>query len=25
MGGYNVDIREVQWVAAPVSRFPDVH
>ena len=25
MGGYNVDIREVQWVAAPVYRFPDVH
>jgi hypothetical protein len=24
MGGYNIDIREVQWVAAPVSRFPDV-
>ena len=24
MGGYNVDIREVQWVACPVSRFPDV-
>ncbi|MDP8905245.1 MAG: FAD-dependent oxidoreductase [Chloroflexota bacterium] len=24
MGGYNVDIREVQWVAAPISRFPDV-
>ena len=23
-GGYNIDIREVQWVAAPVSRFPDV-
>ena len=25
MGGYNVDIREVQWVAAPIYRFPDVH
>jgi hypothetical protein len=25
MGGYNVDIREVQWVAAPISRFPEVH
>jgi len=25
MGGYNIDVREVQWVAAPVSRFPDVH
>jgi hypothetical protein len=25
MGGYNIDIREVQWVAAPISRFPDVH
>ena len=25
LGGYNIDIREVQWVAAPVSRFPDVH
>ena len=24
LGGYNIDIREVQWVAAPVSRFPDV-
>lgn len=24
MGGYNIDIREVQWVACPVSRFPDV-
>lgn len=24
MGGYNVDVREVQWVAAPISRFPDV-
>ena len=24
MGGYNIDIREVQWVSAPVSRFPDV-
>lgn len=24
MGGYNIDIREVQWVAAPISRFPDV-
>lgn len=24
MGGYNIDIREVQWVAAPVYRFPDV-
>jgi hypothetical protein len=24
MGGYNVDIREVQWVAAPIYRFPDV-
>lgn len=25
LGGYNIDIREVQWVAAPVYRFPDVH
>ena len=25
MGGYNIDIREVQWVACPISRFPDVH
>jgi hypothetical protein len=25
MGGYNVDIREVQWVAAPIYRFPEVH
>ena len=25
MGGYNIDVREVQWVAAPVSRFPEVH
>ena len=25
MGGYNIDIREVQWVAAPVYRFPDIH
>ena len=25
MGGYNIDIREVQWVAAPIYRFPDVH
>ena len=25
LGGYNIDIREVQWVACPVSRFPDVH
>jgi hypothetical protein len=25
LGGYNVDIREVQWVAAPIYRFPDVH
>jgi hypothetical protein len=24
MGGYNIDVREVQWVAAPVYRFPDV-
>lgn len=24
MGGYNIDIREVQWVSCPVSRFPDV-
>ncbi|HET8777197.1 MAG TPA: FAD-dependent oxidoreductase, partial [Candidatus Limnocylindria bacterium] len=24
MGGYNIDIREVQWVAAPIYRFPDV-
>lgn len=24
MAGYNIDVREVQWVAAPVSRFPDV-
>ncbi len=25
MGGYNIDIREVQWVAAKVFRFPEVH
>jgi hypothetical protein len=25
MGGYNIDIREVQWVAVDVYRFPDVH
>ncbi|HEX7197119.1 MAG TPA: FAD-dependent oxidoreductase [Candidatus Limnocylindria bacterium] len=25
MGGYNVDVREVQWVAAPIYRFPEVH
>ena len=25
MGGYNIDVREVQWVAVPVSRFPEVH
>lgn len=25
MGGYNVDVREVQWVAAPISRFPDIY
>jgi hypothetical protein len=25
LGGYNIDIREVQWVACPISRFPDVH
>ncbi|MDQ3937890.1 MAG: FAD-dependent oxidoreductase [Chloroflexota bacterium] len=25
MGGYNIDIREVQWVAAPISRFPEIH
>lgn len=24
MGGYNIDIREVQWVAYRVFRFPDV-
>jgi hypothetical protein len=24
MGGYNIDIREVQWVAYKVFRFPDV-
>jgi hypothetical protein len=24
LAGYNIDIREVQWVAAPVSRFPDL-
>ena len=24
MGGYNIDIREVQWVSCPVSRFPHV-
>ncbi len=24
MGGYNIDIREVQWVGCPISRFPDV-
>lgn len=25
MGGYNIDIREVQWAAAPAYRFPEVH
>jgi hypothetical protein len=25
LGGYNIDIREVQWVACPISRFPDIH
>jgi hypothetical protein len=25
MAGYNIDIREVQWVACPISRFPDLH
>ena len=25
LGGYNIDIREVQWVAAPIYRFPDIH
>ena len=25
LAGYNIDIREVQWVACPISRFPDVH
>jgi len=24
MGGYNIDIREIQWVAVPVPRFPDI-
>ncbi|MBW3612875.1 MAG: FAD-dependent oxidoreductase [Chloroflexi bacterium] len=24
LGGYNIDIREVQWVAAPIYRFPDI-
>jgi hypothetical protein len=24
LGGYNIDIREVQWVAAPIYRFPNV-
>jgi hypothetical protein len=24
VGGYNIDIREVQWVSCPVSRFPEV-
>jgi hypothetical protein len=24
LGGYNIDVREVQWVACPISRFPDV-
>jgi hypothetical protein len=24
VAGYNVDIREVHWVAAPISRFPDL-
>ena len=24
MGGYNIDIREVQWIARQVYRFPDV-
>ena len=24
MGGYNIDVREVQWVAYQVFRFPDV-
>jgi hypothetical protein len=22
MAGYNIDIREIQWVAVPVPRFP---
>jgi hypothetical protein len=25
LGGYNIDIREAQWVACPVPRFPRVH
>jgi hypothetical protein len=25
LAGYNIDIREVQWVACPVPRFPRVH
>ena len=24
MAGYNIDIREVQWVACPIPRFPDI-
>ena len=24
MAGYNIDIREVQWAAVPISRFPDL-
>ncbi len=24
MGGYNIDIREVQWAEVPIYRFPDV-
>jgi hypothetical protein len=24
LAGYNIDIREVHWVAAPISRFPDL-
>jgi hypothetical protein len=25
LAGYNIDIREVQWVGCPISRFPDIH
>jgi hypothetical protein len=25
LAGYNIDIREVSWVAAPIPRFPDLH
>ena len=25
MGGYNIDVREVQWISFRVFRFPEVH